>query len=119
MPGVPILELEKEDAMPEFSALSVQEAILQTTPKRRKPYLDEYIGYINQLSPGRAGVLSRYGDEKHSTIRNRLTSVAKVVGIALIIRRHGDALFFWSEEPEAAAPRRRRRGSRAGGIMPP
>ena len=95
--------------MPEFSILSVQEAMLRLGPPTRiKPFMDKYIGYINQLRPGQAGVLTLTGDEKISTIRNWLTRIAKEVGIALIIKRGGEQLFFWREQDEAVQQRRRR-----------
>ena len=97
--------------MPEFSTLSLQEAILRTTPGRMRPYFDEYIGYLNHLRPGQAGKLSVHTDEKILTIRRRLGVVAQALRLTLTIKQSRNDVYFWEEQgQEAARPRRREAG---------
>jgi hypothetical protein len=101
--------------MPEFSTLSVTDARRQTAPNRLKSYMDEYIGYLHQLRPGQAGVLTSVGDETATAIRNRVQAVARELRLALIIRRKGDAVYFWREQQDASRPR----SGSAGGLLSP
>jgi hypothetical protein len=104
--------------MPEFSTLPRQEAILLTVHGRMRPYFPEYIGYLTQRPFGQAGKLTARADESVTTIRQRLAFVAAAMELSLIIRRRGNAVYFWREEEETAAPQPRRRTGRAGGIVP-
>ena len=40
--------------MPEFTTVSVQEAMVRTIPGRQGTYMNEYVDYIQQLPPGQA-----------------------------------------------------------------
>jgi hypothetical protein len=98
--------------MPDFAVVSVQEAQLQTLSGRQRQYMNEYAGYIQQLSQGQAGKLHVEEDEKHITIRRRLTVVAQMLGIPLTIKRSENDIYFWSEGEAAVQPRSRRGGRR-------
>jgi hypothetical protein len=100
--------------MPEFTTVSVTEATLQTSSGRQKRYLHEYIDYITTLPKGQAGKLSTGEEEKHTTIRRRLGVAAKTLGIALIIKRSGNDLYFWREDGGEEQPRTTRRYTRRG-----
>jgi hypothetical protein len=98
--------------MPDFALVSVQEARLRTLSGRQRTYINEYAGYIQQLSPGMAGKLHPLEDEKPTTIRRRLVVTAQTLDATLIIRRSGDDLYFWSEPAGGEQPRARRRTTR-------
>jgi hypothetical protein len=101
--------------MPEFTTVSVQEALIRTIPGRQGQFINEYADYIQQLPRGQAGKLTIGEDENHIAVRRRLTTAAKAMNITLIIKRSGTDLYFWREEGEAAQPPPRRgRRSRNG-----
>ena len=89
--------LLEEKTMPEFTTVSRQEAMLQTSSGRQKRYLDEYIDYITNLPKGQAGRLRIGAEETPATIRRRLGVAAKTLGIPLIIKRSGTDVYFWRE----------------------
>jgi hypothetical protein len=109
--------------MPEFTTVPVQEAKLRTIPGRQGTYMNEYIDYIQQLSPGQAGKLHVVEQENPLTIRRRLVTAAKAMNIPLTIKRSGNELYFWREDGEAEQPRSRRgrrpRTGSPGSLMPP
>jgi hypothetical protein len=98
--------------MPNFAIVSLEDAKLQTTSGRQRESLNEYAGYIQQLSRGKAGMLHPEEDENPATIRRRLTVAAKTLGIDLIIKRSGQDIYFWTAALEEAKPRPRRGGRR-------
>ena len=98
--------------MPEFTTVSRQEAMLQTTSGRQKRYLHEYIDYITNLPKGEAGKLSTGAEETPATIRRRLGVAAKTLGIPLIIKRSGTDIYFWREDAGGEQPRSKRRYTR-------
>jgi hypothetical protein len=93
--------------MPEFAIVSVQEARLKTLSGRQGKVINEYASYIQQLTPGQAGKLHVSEQEKHTTIRRRLTVTTKMLDIRLTIKRSGDDIYFWREWEEEPQPRRR------------
>jgi hypothetical protein len=97
----------KERAMPDFTTVSVEDAKVQTASGRQRSYMNEYAGYIQQLSAGKAGMLHPKEDEKSTTIRRRLVVAAQTLGITLVIKRSGEDIYFWSEGRAAAQPRPR------------
>jgi hypothetical protein len=97
----------KERAMPDFAIVSVEDAKVQTIPVRQRTYMNEYAGYIQQLSQGKAGKLHVWENEKPTTIRRRLTVVAQMLGIPLTIKRSENDIYFWSEGRGEAQPRPR------------
>jgi hypothetical protein len=100
--------------MPYFEIVSMQEARLKSASGRQQQFLDEYGGYIQQLPQGQAGKLQPTGDEKITTVRNRLNAAATMLGKNLVIRRSGEELYFWEEPPQEEAPRRRGRRRKGG-----
>jgi hypothetical protein len=97
--------------MPEFTTVSRQEAMLQTSSGRQKRYLDEYIDYIKTLPKGQAGKLSIGEEETPATTRRRLGVAAKTLGIPLIIKRSGTDIYFWREDG-GEQPKSKRRYTR-------
>jgi hypothetical protein len=93
--------------MPDFAIVSLQDAKVQTIPVRQRTYMNEYAGYIQQLSAGKAGKLHPKEDEKLTTIRHRLVVAAQTLGITLVIKRSGEDIYFWSEGRGEAQPRPR------------
>src|SRR5918997_5732423 len=102
--------------MPEFTTVSRQEAMLQTSSGRQKRYLDEYIDYIKTLPKGQAGKLSIGAEETPATTRRRLGVAAKTLGITLIIKRCGHDVYFWRENGGEEQPRSKRRYTKRSSI---
>jgi hypothetical protein len=98
--------------MPEFTTVSVQEAMVRTIPGRQGRFLNEFINYIQQVASGQAGKLHVMEQENPLTIRRRLVTAAKAMHIPLTIKRSGDELYFWREDGEEEQPRRKRRYTR-------
>jgi hypothetical protein len=98
--------------MPEFTTVSLKEARLRTTSGRQAKYLSEYAAYIQKLPMGQAGRLRMGEEEKHATVRRRLTVAAKALHIPLIVKRSGNDLYFWREAGEEEQPRSKRRYTR-------
>jgi hypothetical protein len=94
--------------MPEFTTVSVQEAKLRTTSGRQSRYLHEYIDYITTLPRGQAGKLTIGEEEKRTTVRRRLVVAAKTLDIPLIIKRSGNAVYFWRENRGEEQPKAKR-----------
>jgi hypothetical protein len=111
--------------MPEFETVSLQEAQLRTVSGRQGKFIKEYASYIQQLPQGQAGKLTVGEQEKHPTVRRRLVTAAKALGINIIIKRSGNDLYFWRENSGEEQPRtkrsytRRNRRGRAGDYFPP
>jgi hypothetical protein len=106
--------------MPEFTTVSVQEAQIRTIPGRQGTFMNEYADYIQQVPKGQAGRLTIGAEEKHTTIRRRLSVAAKTLHVPLIIKRSGTDVYFWREERDAEQPRRGRpRRGRPGDNFPP
>ena len=98
--------------MPEFTTVSVQEAMIRTIPGRQGQFINEYADYIQEVVSGEAGKLHAAENENPLTIRRRLISAAKALGINIIIKRSGNELYFWREDGGEEQPRRRRRYTR-------
>jgi hypothetical protein len=98
--------------MPEFTTLSVQEAMVRTIPGRQGSFLNQYIDYIQQVASGLAGKLHPVEREKPATIRRRLLSAAKALDTSVTIKRSGEDVYFWREDTEAEQTRRKRRYTR-------
>ncbi len=94
--------------MPEFALVSVTEAQMRTMPGRQGRFMNEYAGYIQQLSPGQAGKLSPQENENPLTIRRRLTQAAQALDTNLIIKRSGETVYFWIEDRGDEQPRSKR-----------
>jgi hypothetical protein len=94
--------------MPEFTTVSLKEAMVQTSSGRQKRYLHEYIDYITTLPKGQAGKLSIGAEEKPATIRRRLGVAAKTLGIPVVIKRSGNAVYFWRDNRGEEQPKAKR-----------
>ena len=67
----------------------------------------EYLGYLNQLKDGEAGMLTVSGaDESPTAIRRWIGKAAEAARKEIVIRRKDDAIYFWL----GSGVRRRRRG---------
>ncbi len=96
--------------MPKFQLLPVDEAMMKSSTGKRAQLAREYMGYIEQLGKGQAGRLEATSGETVGAIRRRLGAAAKAAGKDLVMKRTGDAVFFWVKGNEAATgPRRRGR----------
>jgi hypothetical protein len=84
--------------MPEFTTVSVQEAMVRTIPGRQGRFINEYAQYIQQLPKGQAGKLHSGENENSLTIRRRLLSAAKALDTPVIIKRSGEDVYFWRED---------------------
>jgi hypothetical protein len=93
-----LLPAEGGETMPEFTTVSVQEAMVRTIPGRQGKYINEYAHYIHQLPQGQAGRLRVGEEEKHTTVKRRLISAAKAMQIPPMIKRSGNNLYFWRED---------------------
>jgi hypothetical protein len=111
--------------MPEFTTVSVTEAQLRTIPGRQGKFINEYADYIQQVSGEQAGRLRIGESENPLTIRRRLAVAAKAMNTPLIIKRSGNAVYFWREDTEEEQPRTKRRYTRRirkgspGSLIPP
>ena len=93
--------------MPKFDRVPLAEARMNTASGKRAQIIAEYVRYIEQLGDGEAGRLQAGEGEPITTVRRRLGAAARQLEKSLTIRRTGDEIYFWTEEP-----RRRRRGGR-------
>ena len=84
--------------MPTFSVLLASEARGQSTSGKRTELLQEYIGYIQRVGPGQAGVLTAGEGETTQAIRRRLNAAAEALGTSLDVRRTSNAIYFWGTE---------------------
>ncbi len=99
--------------MPKLDIVPVEEARAKTTTesvsiRKRAQILQEYRGYIDQLTTGEAGRLVAGAGETTATVRRRIGAAARAAGHKLTIRRARDEVYFWAERRRAAKGRRRR-----------
>lgn len=101
--------------MPDFDVVALDEARLKTLSGRQGQIFTQYSQYIKRLEGGQAGKLKADSNEKVTTVRRRLVTTARLLGVELTIKRTGDELYFWSKTPDedAAPPRRRKTRRRA------
>ena len=81
--------------MPTFESVTLSEAQLQSATGPRAALIREYVGYIERVPIGEAGLLSAGPGESLAAIRRRLGAAARVLGIDLTVRRSEDTLYFW------------------------
>jgi hypothetical protein len=96
--------------------ISIEEAKILTAIDRQQRILNELYPLIRQaLDAHMAGRLQAVGEENPQRIRNQLASVAKLLGIPLLIRRRNEYVCFWSaqEEPVTVSPPPQERQRRA------
>ena len=97
--------------MPTFDQVPLQEAMIKTATGKTAQITQEYLGYIEQLTEGRAGRLQPGEGESVATVRRRLGVAAKLSGKDITIRRQGSDVYFWiQQEPR---PRRQLRRSQS------
>ena len=84
--------------MPTFSIVSLREAREGSASGKRAELLQEYIGYIQRVSQGEAGVLEPGEGETPQAIRRRLNTAVETLGKRLDIRRSGRIVYFWPSE---------------------
>ena len=101
--------------MPIFDRVPLGEARMKTASGsgKRAQIIAEYVGYIEQLEKGQAGRLQATEGEPITTVRRRLGAAARQLEKKLTIRRTGDDVYFWAEEP-----RRRGRDDQKAGDQP-
>ncbi len=101
--------------MPKLDIVPIEEARAKTSTesasvRKRAQILQEYQGYIDQLTKGQAGKLVAGAAETTATVRRRIGAAARAAGKNLTIRRAGDEVYFWAAERRGSANGRRRRG---------
>ena len=95
--------------MPKFDIVAIEEATAKSASRgKRAQILQEYLGYIDQLTKGQAGRLVANAGETTATVRRRLGDAARAAGHKLTIRRAGDEVYFWAEGRRTENGRRRR-----------
>ena len=74
----------KEEYMPTFDQVPLQEAKLKTATGKTAQITKEYLGYIEQLPEGQAGRLQPVEGETLATVRRRLGVAAKLSDTVLL-----------------------------------
>src|SRR4051812_25898958 len=89
-----------------FSRVSMNEGRRIALPPRRAVQ-EQYLSYVRQLGPDRAGRLELGPDDEPITERARIKAAARAGGVTLEIHRQGNALLFWvSQEGPTGSVRR-------------
>ena len=85
--------------MPKFETAPIDEIKSGTrmSEKKRK-ILEEYSGYVNQLSDTMGGKLICGPDENVISVRNYLKVAADIAGKNIKIRRSGNVISFYAEK---------------------
>ena len=104
--------------MPKFDKVPLEEVRVKTasesaSTRQRAQILQEYRGYIDQITKGQAGRLVASAGETTATVRRRIGAAARAAGKNLTIRRAGDEVYFWMAERPSSANGRRRGGTGA------
>ncbi len=82
--------------MVKFEVMSQTKAELDSATGRRAEIMVEYLGYLNQLKDGEAGMLTvSSADESPTALRRRIGRAAAAAGKEIVIRRKDDAIYFW------------------------
>ena len=84
--------------MPTFSTLPIGEARARSATGKRAALLQEYVGYIERVAPGEAGMLQAREGETTQAIRRRLNAAAEALGRRLEFRRTASAVYFWASD---------------------
>ncbi len=84
--------------MPTFSTLPIGEARARSATGKRAALLQEYVGYIERVAPGEAGMLQAGEGETTQAIRRRLNAAAEALGKRLEFRRTATAVYFWASD---------------------
>ena len=89
---------EEVDGMPTFGIVPIGEARARTITGKRAELLQEYVGFIQGVPAGQAGVLKPGEGETTQAVRRRLNAAAEALGVNLEIRRTAGAVYFWASE---------------------
>ncbi len=82
--------------MPKFETVPVAEIkAVRRMSEAKKRRLEEYVGYINQLSDEKGGRLICSANENIITVRNDLKTAATMAGKNIKIRRSGNVIAFY------------------------
>ena len=92
--------------MPIFELVPQQEAEMKSATGPRSKIMREYLGYVEQVGPGKAGKLQPSEGETVGAVRRRIGAAARRAGKDLVIKRVGDEVYFWKAGGEV--PRRGR-----------
>ena len=96
--------------MPEFRLITAAEAQAKTVINKRAALIQEYVGYIEQLTRGRAGTLRPGEGESVAAVRRRFGEAAKAAAKDLVIKRVGDNVAFWETARKPGRLRKRAAG---------
>ena len=83
--------------MPTFELVPQAEAEVTSATGKRAEITREYLGYVEQLRPGKAGKLQAAEGETASAVRRRLGAAAKLSGRSIVIKRVGEDIYFWGK----------------------
>ena len=76
--------------MVKFEKMSQTKAEMDSATGKRAEIMVEYLGYLNQLQEGEAGMLTVSGaDESPTALRRRISKAAQAAGKEIVIRRKG------------------------------
>lgn len=81
--------------MPQFEIVSIDEAAPKKAVRPGAAITAEYMRYIAQVGKGQPGRLTPVEGETPAAVRRRLGVAAKASGTDLVIKRAGDAIYFW------------------------
>ena len=82
--------------MPTFAKITIAQAQAKSATGKRAALLQEYMGFIQELTPGEAGALAAAEGETTQAIRRRLVAAAEVLGTKLELRRADNTVYFWA-----------------------
>ena len=82
--------------MPTFTVMSQEEAALYSATGKRAQITREYIGYINELGAGQAGVLELDEGETVTTVKRRLNTAAKAARKNISVDRVANNPIYFS-----------------------
>ena len=102
--------------MAKFEVISQTKAEMDSATGKRAEIMNEYLGYLNQLKDGEAGMLEVSNDSESPTaLRRRIGKAAEFAGKEIVIKRKGEAIYFWL----SPGVRRRRRLRKADAAAAP
>ena len=82
--------------MPTFTVMSKEDAALYSATGKRAEITRQYIGYIDEVSAGRSGVLELDEGETVATVKRRLNTAAKAARKQVSIDRVANNTIYFS-----------------------
>ena len=82
--------------MPTFTVISKEEAALYSATGKRAEIIRQYVGYIDEVSAGRSGVLELDEGETVVTVKRRLSTAAKAARKQVSIDRVANNTIYFS-----------------------